>query len=328
MRRQLIFFTILAFSCFIAIARDLTTLIIDSVSNEPIPYANLVYNSDGFKTTAISGEDGAVSVSVPDSISSATIAVVAFGYTTLNLSEPIDPVIKLTPEANTLQEVEVKATKEYVKSQPNGFKIAIKDSPLSNLSSSMLMMKQLPLIDGMSGGIAVLGKRNTQVYINKRHITDLSELERYSPSQIESVEINLQPGLKYGRDVDAVVIIHLLNTAPGFSGKLVASYRQNGDMAGGDGNVKLNYGFANGWTISADANLSDIGNPYGNNNSDAVAGVYETELSGDYKTRAKKIGASASIFRNLKNSSYGIQYRFTRTPSSIADETSSYISDF
>lgn len=249
------------------------------------------------------------------------VSVLSFESTSVIAS---DVVFQDTISAHELGEVIIKAQRNYVKKTDNGFNITIKGSPYADLNSVTGMMKQLPMIDAMSEGINVIGKKKTSVYINHHKVLDMAEVNNINPNQVKDVEIITSPSLKYGRDIDAVVIIHTLKPNEGFSTRAMGEYTNQRDINSFEISDNTSYTFENGWTVSGNISFSTYGNKGSIDNLDSYEGEYQTENNGINRYREKKLSTALYTFKETEKSSYGFRYLFDRMPSSNSTTTASY----
>jgi len=122
------------------------------------------------------------------------------------------------------------------------------------------MIQQLPFVDATNDKLSVIGKRKTALYIGNRKVSEESEIRSYSPEDIEAVEIVTEPGLKYGRDVDAVIIIHPKRKNQGLNLTLNCDYINQRGFNSVLGNGKASYTFHNNWTVEMYLAASRYGN--------------------------------------------------------------------
>ena len=71
------------------------------------------------------------------------------------------------------------------------------------------ILDKIPMVYGKDGNYSVFGKGSAVVYINRRKVTDLSELLRLDSKDIASIEVLRNPGIAYDADVNAVIKINL-----------------------------------------------------------------------------------------------------------------------
>ena len=112
-----------------------------------------------------------------------------------------------TVKAKELDELEVSAVRNHVKSTPRGIRISMQGNPLSDIGTAVDAIKQMPLIEATGNGISVAGKGSPVIYINGRLMRDSGELEMLTSKDLDSVEIITAPSAKYGPEVTSVLLI-------------------------------------------------------------------------------------------------------------------------
>lgn len=122
--------------------------------------------------------------------------------------------ISLQPTENLLGEVSVTSVRPETRMQGTSFITTVSNTFLASMVSVPDMMKWIPGLTISNRQIKVFQKSNPAIYINNRKITSFSEIESLDPSIISNVEIIPQSGVKYGSDVDCVIIIHTKRNLP------------------------------------------------------------------------------------------------------------------
>lgn len=267
--------------------------VMDSINKEPAPFAeNLITQSDSIKAS----------------------------YTRQDTTE--------NPTSTYLDEFVLSGQRDFVKVSDNGFHITISNNPVSKLASTIKMVQQLPLIDAVSDKLSVLGKRKTVLYIGSRKVSDQSELQSYSPSDVESVDIITEPGLKYGRDVDAVIIIHPKKKDLGINLSINGDYIYQRGLNSILGNGRIGYTFRNNWVIETFMSGTKYANKGIKRDADFVKDIYSTTTNTSNKYQSKQLSAYLSIFREEDKFSYGLKYYYTREPSSVSTTRGNYLTQF
>lgn len=145
------------------------------------------------------------------------------------------------PNEQLLDEVVVTANIAPYKLSKGGISMRIKGTPLGDAGTCFDVLAQMPGVRTDEGNIEIIGKGSPQVYINGRRMLDISELERISSKDIQSVEILSNPGARYGADVKSVILIKTVRKqGDGLSGSFQASGRQAHSFSQTD-NLSLNY---------------------------------------------------------------------------------------
>ena len=125
--------------------------------------------------------------------------------------------IVLIPTSNELDAVVVTARRRPILEQ-KGTRIStnVAQSTLQRLPTTDMLLNFLPGVSTSytGGGFEVFGKRNPIFYINNRRVRNLDEVYQLSPKDIESIEMETQPGAAFDNTVGAVIYI-ILKKKPG-----------------------------------------------------------------------------------------------------------------
>ena len=288
----------------------------------PIEYANVILQTKDsvYVVGGITDIHGDYTLQTPENVSNLLLKVSCLGYTGKSYRWPVPSVVTLSPDTLLLGEIVVKGKQKYIKNMNRGISIRVSDTPLANLPTAENAIRQMPMIDGSSEKIQVLGKGTPEVYINNRRVQSYEELKQLSASDVKSVEIITNPGVKYGSDVKSVLIIHTKRQNLGIAG--VLSYSQTfSDVTKEYGNADISYYGETGLGLYASSYIShggyDCERTYHEIFNDNLA---ETITQGRYKDCNllfnAKVGASYDF---SSNNSIGIRYEFNRTPYNTLD---------
>lgn len=176
----------------------------------PISYVNVVLMND---TTFVDGslsDDKGVFV-MSDTVSECThLKISALGYETkeLPISQRCDlGDILLVEKSIVLNEVEVKGSLPTTRMKGSVLITNVENSVLSNIGTANDVLSQIPSVIGRDGDFTVFGKGTPLIYINGRLVRNKIELDQLNSSDIKSVEVNGNPGAKYGATVNSVINI-------------------------------------------------------------------------------------------------------------------------
>lgn len=326
MNLKILLFISLLFSAPIVMARDV--IVLDSITKEPIPFATLTVMAEDSTQLYHANSDGCIKYVSQEKALQPEFKISASFYSTKRYVLSLPDTVFMIPNETLLNEVVVSGQREFVKPQENGFYIAISNNPVSKLASSVKMVQQLPLVDAANDKLSILGKRKTALYIGNRKVSDQSDILSYSPADIDAVEIVTEPGLKYGRDVDAVIIIHPKRSNPGLNLSLNGDYINQRGLSSVLGNGKASYTFPNNWTIEMFLAASKYGNKGIRDDSDSVRTAYSTNINAKNTYKSDKLLSQLSLFRDYKKASYGIKYTYTREPHTTSTTLGSFSSFF
>ena len=120
--------------------------------------------------------------------------------------------IVLIPTSNELDAVVVTARRRPILEQ-KGTRIStnVAQSTLQKLPTTDMLLNFLPGVSTSytGSGFEVFGKGNPIFYINNRRVRNLDEVYQLSPKDIESIEMETQPGAAFDNTVGAVIYIKL-----------------------------------------------------------------------------------------------------------------------
>lgn len=214
MRKTIIFFMLLC--GFWATAQTTIKGSLVDENRKPVPSANVILLSLPDSTLvkgAISNDKG-----VFEFLNVTNLNQLALKITHLEYKEKVLPVnsfnfgeISLEKVTNELGEVVVSATKPIMKQQGTAIITDIATSKLKNLPKTEMLLNFLPGVTTSytGGGYEVFGKGNPIFFINNRRAYDIDEVNRLSPQDIESIELETQPGAEFDNSVGAIIRIKL-----------------------------------------------------------------------------------------------------------------------
>ncbi|MDE6692657.1 MAG: outer membrane beta-barrel protein [Muribaculaceae bacterium] len=140
-----------------------------------------------------------------------------------------------------LEDVVITATRNLQRLSKGGLITDIKGTSLSELGTCADIIAQLPGVIANEGNFEIVGRGTPQIYINGRKLIDRSELDRLSSKEIQNVEVVFNPGVKYGAETKAVILIKTVKKqGEGLSGSVSISGRQAHFLSQSD-NLFLNF---------------------------------------------------------------------------------------
>lgn len=197
-----------------------------------------------------------------DSIGEIALTVTSDGYETYQTRKTLQPStndlgeIILYKKSVQLQEVVVKAKKNEIEHNGANYTIRnIQGTHLGDAGNLMDMLKWTPGVVVTNGStISVAGAGTPIIYINDRKITNQSELDVLSSTDVNKIEIIKEPDARYQNGTNAVVKIYLKKQLKDFLGATVSNnftvrrrYSENpritlaGKSGIVSGNFSLNY---------------------------------------------------------------------------------------
>jgi len=126
------------------------------------------------------------------------------------VAAPNDSIFK----EQTISEVVIKAHMPAHKTIKGGTSTRIAGSVLAKTGTAKNVILHLPNIQKkIDGSFEVVGKGAPIVYINKKKVRDLAELEHLKSSDVQNVEVITSPGAEYDASVGAVIRIKTLKNS-------------------------------------------------------------------------------------------------------------------
>lgn len=212
-------------------AQTITGKLIDE-TNVPLEYANIILlnpTDSSFVQGTITNTDGDF---ILDKVNGKTYILKAssVGYKTIYKKCQSGNIGTLTlkSDAILLQEAVVTARRPTYKMKGNALVTNVSNSLLSTAGTANDVLGHIPFVQGDNGQFTVFGKGTPLIYLNGRQLRDLSELERLSSKDIQSVEVITNPGAEYDVTVKSVIKIKTVKPkGEGFSTNINASVIQD-----------------------------------------------------------------------------------------------------
>lgn len=113
----------------------------------------------------------------------------------------------LQEKRTLLQDVTIVARRPSITMRGGNIVINVQNSSLSMLGTAQDMMRYVPGGIRLDDELQVSGKGNPDIYVDGHKLRDISELDRISSNDIKSVEVILNPGVKYDAQSRAVLDI-------------------------------------------------------------------------------------------------------------------------
>ena len=270
--------------------------VIDSKSNEALPYVNIIIKSQSGEiiTGAITDQDGVFEIS---NIKETTVIVSVqyIGYKTLNKEVTLSRgknkldlgTLVLEEDQTALDEVTIIAETSSIQQKVDRKVITIGKDLTTQGATASDIMNNLPSVsvDSQSGNISLRGNENVRVLVDGKptNVPAAQLLKQIPSTSIKSVELITNPSAKYNPEGMSGIINIILhkNTKVGFNGSLNiglskeinANFNSSIDMnyRNGKFNFYGNYGNAigkssnNGFINRLDDNTRQLFT-FGNNN--------------------------------------------------------------
>lgn len=136
--------------------------------------------------------------------------------------------VTLIEAQHQLGEVTVRSSRPVSQLTPGGFRYKIRGTALAHAGRLEDVLASMPLVRKTGSGYDVMGRGQAVFFVDNRRIYDLSELDRLSSVDIESIEVVANPGSEYDASVKAVVRIATYdNFARGLSVDARSTWYQN-----------------------------------------------------------------------------------------------------
>ncbi|MFR9548106.1 MAG: outer membrane beta-barrel family protein [Rikenellaceae bacterium] len=293
-------------------------------SSEPIGYANVIlYNlpDTTYVAGVITNDEGRFELE--EAPREAAILEISFvGFETQYASAAIaEQTITLSEGGLSIDEVVVKGTRPISKITATGVQTTVENTVLSEMGTGNDVLKRIPMVTGDDGEFEVFGRGAAKIYINRREVRDVSELDNLNSSDIASVEVISNPGARYDASVAAVINIKTTKVqGDGFSFNTRSSFYigENQDYIN---QINTNYR-KGGLDIFANVYHSDItsiqrGDIY---QITDVGTIWEQNsyIDGVFKT-SRLNGTIGANYEINANHFVGIRYDHKTTPTEIED---------
>lgn len=200
-------------------------------SGEPLQAATIVLQSQsdssflGGVLSDVSGRFVLPAQNVPTKV-----IVSCLGYTTsvMNVPQNKNIDVVLTEKEQLLGEVVVKGHAPTVKMTSDGFSTRVQNTVLAKAGTAADVLGQIPMLKKTSDGYEVFGKGTPVFYLNGHRVYDVSELENLKSKNLKTVELVLNPGVKYDASTKAVInLTTVQNSDEGWGVDVESNYIQN-----------------------------------------------------------------------------------------------------
>lgn len=226
-------------------------IVMDSLTNEPVPYATLTIMSTqapqkAIKTIACE-MDGKFETALP--AAGGYLLSIQFvgssaqkGFTVSDAQKKVDlGKVYMKETQQNLGEVTITAQKPLVKVEIDKITYSLEDDPESKVSNTLDMLRKVPMVtvDG-EDKIQLKGSSNYKIYMNGKPSNLLSNnpsevLKSMPASSVKNIEVITDPGAKYDAEgIGGIInIITSKNGMQGFTGTVRADAGTLGSMGAG-----------------------------------------------------------------------------------------------
>lgn len=299
-------------------------------THAPLEYANIVLLTPGDSTFiqgTVTNTNGDFTL---DKTNGKTYILKAssVGYETIyrNCQSGNIGTLILKSDAVALQETVITARRPTYKMKGNALVTHVSNSLLSTAGTANDVLTHIPFVQGDNGEFTVFGKGTPLIYLNGRQLRDLSELERLSSKDIQSVEVITNPGAEY--DVTVKSIIKIKTVKPkgeGFSTDVKAGITQDHNFNHFE-QLNMNYRHG-GLDLFTNLYYSHTGNYQEQKDKHYI----EVDTTWQHRSEVNMNAISHYInaeggfnYMITSDHSLGARYTFSRTPQSNLDMTSDY----
>lgn len=215
MKRIILYWIVYLFLGAVSFAQTTFKGVLLNESKEPIPSANIILLSLPDSTLvkgAISDDRGFFEISNLTNSKNIALKITHLEYKDkVILPQSFDlGIVVLEAFTNELGEVVISVSKPIMKQQGTAIITNIAQSTLKDLPQLSMVIDFLPGVSQSAfGGMEVFGKQNPIFYINNRLVRDKVDLMKISPQEVESIEIETQPGAEHDNSVGAIIRIRL-----------------------------------------------------------------------------------------------------------------------
>lgn len=143
-----------------------------------------------------------------------------------------------------LNDIVVESKNPFFKMDNNSLIANISTTSLNSVGTANDVLLRIPTVTIIDGKLTVFGKGTPLVYVNNRHIKDLSELDRILSSEISTVELVTNPDARYDAQGKAVLIVRTKKKQSGWAMNVSERLTQ-GTHLGDAENVNISYGTNN-----------------------------------------------------------------------------------
>ncbi len=283
--------------------------IVDSLSNEGVPYATvgiaLAQTPKQFIKGVACDGNGKFELQIKDA-GSYVMAIQSIGKKAiikpLELSDAKKNIdigkIPMSDDAQQISEVSIVAQKPLVKVEIDKLIYDIEEDPESKVNNTLEMLRKVPLVtvDG-EDKIQLKGSTNFKIYLNGKpsnlfsgqNVSDV--LKSMPASSVKNIEVITDPGARYDAEgIGGIInIVTARNLVQGYSGSVSANAGTFGSYGGG-GYITAKAGK---FGLTSNLNYSNYKRPWGNTeitNENFINDQYYREINdGKAKSRGTYI---------------------------------------
>lgn len=182
-----------------------------NINSEPVEFANVILLNEidsAFIQGVVSDEQGKFTLLLPNSRKDFLMKISHIGYKTVYCKTHADSIHNITVNADALiEDVVVKGNGLAIDMDNDGLSVNVRKSMLKHVGTADKLTGMLPGVNYDNGVFNVFGKGEAKIYVDGRELKDLSMLENINSTDIQTVKTIMNPGVKYGAEVNAVISI-------------------------------------------------------------------------------------------------------------------------
>lgn len=188
---------------------EISGIVVDQ-DDEALPFANvslLNAQDSTIITNVLTDERGAFAISDAQLPCIVSTNYLGFEKKSVTYDKAERKIIKLSPSAVTLNNVEIVGKQNRLKMSHEGLLADISNTPLQKIGTAEDVLSRMPMIFVKGNSVEVFGKGKPLIYINSKEINDYKEVQQLSSDDIKSVELITNPSAKYDASYKAVIKI-------------------------------------------------------------------------------------------------------------------------
>ncbi len=212
-------------------------VVIDSATNQPLPFVTVVIKNAGSNVpvkSAITKDNGAFEMSIAMQ-KTYQLAIASLGYRAKAIALPsaVDGVIDvktiiLSPTTGQLKEVSIVGAKPLIKQEVDRIAYDVLNDPESKAQSVLDMMRKVPLLSvDANDNIKLKGQGNYKILLNGKESALMAKspsdvLKSMPATNIEKIEVITTPPAKYDAEglAGIINIITKKNADQGYNGSV------------------------------------------------------------------------------------------------------------
>lgn len=231
----LLYFLIIRSECILG--QTISGTVIDKNCN-PVAYSTVELLSpkdSSFLKGTISDNNG--KFTIQSSLDNGILKVSFIGYNTVyqnyNSTDRNMQIIQMSESTTQLADITINGNIPQYRMTRTGIQTNVAGTILSKIGTAEDVMKYIPSLRKTENGYDVFGKGTPLFYINRKKVTDLSELDRLSSDNISNIELISDPGTEYDATVGAVIkikTIHKIGDGLGLNYRQVLAQAHKADF--------------------------------------------------------------------------------------------------